>query len=93
MKNKIPTFNEFINESRKYSTNEKQRIIELWDELFIELNIIDKKEQKEIVKHFDKIESDDYRGDLVELLSDAMDAANASFNYQKLVDFVNSKIK
>ena len=92
MKN-LHTFEEFLNEGRKYDVKEKQKFIERWDVLFDELGIDDKKEQDAVVKAFDKLDGDDKTGTLVQVISDAFDTARVGFNYNKLENFYQKHIR
>ena len=89
----IKTFEGFLNEGRNYTAREKTKFIEYWNIFFEEMGIDDKKEQSAVVKAFDKLEGDDYTGSLVEIISDALDKAKVSFNYNKLEDFYQNHIK
>lgn len=89
----IHTFSSFLNEGRKYDVREKQKFIERWDVLFTELGIDDKKDQDAVVKAFDKLDGDDKIGTLVQVISDALDAAKVGFNYNKLENFYQKHIK
>ena len=89
----IQTFESFLTEGRKYDTKEKQKFIENWDVLFSELGIDDKKEQDAVVKAFDKLDGDDKTGTLVQVISDALDAARVGFNYNKLENFYQKHIR
>ena len=92
MKN-LNTFEEFLNEGRKYDVKEKQKFIERWDVLFDELGIDDKKEQDAVVKAFDKLDGDDKTGTLVQVISDSFDKARVGFSYNKLENFYQKHIK
>ena len=89
----IQTFESFLNEGRKYDVKEKTKFIERWDVLFDELGIDDKKDQDAVVKAFDKLDGDDKTGTLVQVISDALDAAKVGFNYNKLEIFYQKHIK
>ena len=89
----IQLFEEFVNEGRKYTSKEKTKFIEHWEDLFTELAITDTKEQDAIVRAFDKLDGDDANGTLVQVISDALDKAKVGFNYKKLEDFYKNYIK
>lgn len=79
--------NESSSVAKQYTQKQKQLTIDYWDNIFEEFDIKDKQSQNNVVRAFDKLEGDDYKGSIVELLSDSFDKANITFDYRKLEKF------